>query len=123
MVEGRDSCCLSMLRCFHCGQWERNLDESSQAGEDMREEVLFESWWRVNVHKLGEVEGIPGDGQRSRKGVAGWGTRISGPLGSTTYGLCSLSQLSHLWTSVSNILLLLEWDLLLLFFCPLAINF
>ena len=43
MVEGRDSCCLSMLRCFHCGQWKRNLDESSQAGEDMREEVLFES--------------------------------------------------------------------------------
>lgn len=46
-----------------------------------------------------------------------------GPLGSTTYGLCSLNQLSHLWTSSINILLLLEWDLLLLFFCPLAINF
>ena len=40
--EGRDGCCLSTLRCFLCGQGERNLDECSQAGEDMREEVLFE---------------------------------------------------------------------------------
>lgn len=67
MVEGRDGCCLSMLCCFHCGQWERNLDECSQAGEDVREEVLFESWWRVNVPKLGEAEGIPGDGQEAGK--------------------------------------------------------
>ena len=42
MVEGRDGHCLSTLSCFHCGQVERSLDGWGRAGEDMREEALFE---------------------------------------------------------------------------------
>lgn len=42
MVEGRDGCCFLMWSCFHCGQVKRSQDEWDQAGEDEREEVLFE---------------------------------------------------------------------------------
>lgn len=85
--------------------------------------VWAESWWRANVHEPGEAEGIPGDGQRSRKGVASWGnqdcqTPWGNPHGSTTYRLCSLGQLSHLWAP--DILLLLKWDLLLAVLLPLG---
>lgn len=41
-VEGSDGCCSSMLSCFHRSQGERSPDEWGQAGEDMREEVLFD---------------------------------------------------------------------------------
>lgn len=100
MVEGRDGCCFLMWSCFHCGQVKRSQDEWDQAGEDEREEVLFElsldggwtfmSWEKQRI-----------SWQRCRKGMAGWGNQDCwalwrNPLGSTTSRLWSLRQLPSL---------------------------